>query len=88
MTKDNTNVLIDNTDWEKDMGERSRCVYDRWRMLLNEKQDDVLAFKKAVKLFACVQVSSVFVERMFESWLSFGGQLVTALLVICLSCTL
>ena len=48
------------------MGERSRRVYDWWRMLLNEKQGDVPAFKKAVKLLACVQVSSAFVERVFS----------------------
>ena len=35
-------------------------------MLLNEKLGDVLAFKKAVKLLACVQVSSAFVERVFS----------------------
>ena len=66
MAKDDTNVLINNTDWKKDMGERSRRVYDWWRMLLNEKQGDVPAFKKAVKLLACVQVSSAFVERVFS----------------------
>ena len=43
-----------------------RCVGRRWQPRLNEKQGNVPAFKKAVKLLACVQVSSAFVERVFS----------------------
>ena len=66
VAKEDTTLLIDNSDWKKDMGERSRRVYDWWRMLLNEKLGGIPAFKKAVKLLACVQVSSAFVERVFS----------------------
>ena len=66
VAKEDTTLLIDNSDWKKDMGERSRRVCDWWRMLLNEKLGNVPAFKKAVKLLACVQVSSAFVERVFS----------------------
>ena len=53
VAKEDTTLLIDNSDWKKDMGERSRRVYDWWRMLLNEKLGGIPAFKKAVKLLAC-----------------------------------
>ena len=66
MAKDDTSVLLDNADWKRDMGERSRRIYDWWRMLLNEKSGSLPKFEKAVKLLALVQVSSAFVERVFS----------------------
>ena len=66
VAKDDTSVLLNNADWKKDMGERSRRVYDWWRMLLNEKSGSLPKFEKAVKLIALVQVSSAFVEHVFS----------------------
>ena len=66
MAKEDTSVLLANADWKKDMGERSRRVYDWWQMLLNEKSGSLPKFEKAVKLLALVQVSSAFVERVFS----------------------
>ena len=67
VAKEDTSVLLANADWKKDMGERSRRVYDWWQMLLNEKSGSLPKCEKAVKLLALVQVSSAFVERVFFS---------------------
>ena len=67
MAKEDTSVLLANADWKKDMGERSRRVYDWWQMLLNEKSGSLPKFEKKVKILAFVQVSStLLVERVFS----------------------
>ena len=51
---------------EEDIGERSRRVWEWWRVILNEKSGSLPAFEKAVRLLVVVQISSAFVERVFS----------------------
>ena len=52
-------------DWKQDVGERSRRLYDWWRVVMNEKRG-LQFFQKAVRLIVTVQVSSAAVERVFS----------------------
>ena len=40
-------LVIDNVNWKKDIGERLRRVWEWWRMILNEKSNSLPAFEKA-----------------------------------------
>ena len=53
-------------DWKQDVGERSRRIFDWWRMLMNERKLDLPHFQEAVKLLATSQTSSAAVERVFS----------------------
>ena len=53
------------SDWKQDVGERSRRVYEWWRVVMNEKKG-LQFFQKAVRLIVTVQVSSAAVERVFS----------------------
>ena len=53
------------SDWKQDVGERSRRIYDWWRVVMNEKRG-LAFFQKAIRLIVTVQVSSAAVERVFS----------------------
>ena len=53
-------------DWKQDVGERSRRIYEWWRVIMNERKHCIPNFQQAVRLVATVQASSAAVERVFS----------------------
>ena len=52
--------------WKSDAGERSRRIYEWWRVVMTEKRKNVPCFQKAVRLVVLTQPSSAASERVFS----------------------
>lgn len=53
-------------NWKKDLGEVATRIWEWWRPIIAEENNDFPAFKSALKLIGLLQVSSCDVERVFS----------------------
>ena len=55
-----------NISWKSDAGERSRRIYEWWRVVMNERKTNLPYFRQAIRLVVLTQPSSASAERVFS----------------------